>query len=264
MVYNILYLPMINGGIIMIQIAIVDDDKTYCDELVSFCKSKMEEKCIPFNIEAYESGNIFLDQRKCKHFHGIFLDVEMEGQDGIAVKEILEREEDETCIIFVSSHTEIMQEAFGKNVYAFLEKPVDIGKIEKVLNKIIHVHCLSKKIYIPMDNIEIGTNKSKRKIIAKDILYITSNHVYTDIYMSNGECLYTIRKSLCEWEAELTEFNGFYRIHRSYLIHMKHIKKIKYRKVIMSNNQQINIGRNKIDIFCKAYNDYKKSEARYL
>lgn len=110
-----------------------------------------------------------------------------------------------------------------------------------------------------MNKITLKDRKDCRKeITLKDILYITSDHIYTYIHTRNEDCTNSIRKPLNKWEEELTIDMGFYRIHKSYMIHMKHVKKVKAREVIMENNQKIPISRSKIKDFRQQYNTYIK------
>lgn len=244
------------------NIAIVDEQKEHCEEITFLCREKMNEISIPIHIEVYKSGDEFLERGKNKIFHGIFLDVEIEGKDGINVKEILEKK-NQAGIIFLTNHIEKMPETFGSNVCGFLEKPILKGNFEKIFNKVIQNYYQFHKIHIPIPNNKIIAFYQK-EILIKDILYITSEHIYTNIYMSNGKCIKSIRKPLNKWEDELKEGYGFYRIQNSYLIHMGHIKKVKSREVIMENNQKISISRSKIKEFRKIYDTYIKRKAKYL
>lgn len=251
-------LEKVKGEVRMMKIAIVDDEE-YCSEEIAALSEEMTGKeKVPTEICIYESGEKFLAERKHKEFHGIFLDVEMDGVDGITLKEQLEQEEDQANIVFVTSHIEVMPEAFGRNVYGFLEKPLNRKRFEKIFAKMLHQYNCHRKISFQ------GINENQQvELSLADIIYIKASHVYTEVYTLQGK-MYLNRKSLYEWEVELDGGEGFFRIHKSYLIHMGHIKKHEARAVVMVDELKIPISRQKIEEFRQSYRIFQKKEARYL
>lgn len=246
------------------KIAIVDEQKQYYKEISFLCREKMKENNIPISIEVFDNGDEFLKKGKNKLFHCIFLDIKMEKTDGINIKETLEKEKNQAAIIFVTSRGEIMAEAFGRNVYGILEKPFCKRKFEKIYDKVIWNYQYSLKMQIPIINHEkMDISKSDIENFVNDILFIKSEHVYTELYTKHGKFIKSLRKTLKEWELELTGELGFYRIHNSYIIHMKYIKEVKAREIIMKGGQKVSISRGKIKEFRQLYNQYKIIKSIY-
>lgn len=246
------------------NIAIIEPQKKYYEEISLLCKEKVKKINLSVNIEVFKSGNEFLKKGKIKLYHCIFLEVEMDGIDGISIKEILEKEKNQVAIIFVTSRKEIMAEAFGRNVYGILEKPFFKRKFEEIFDKVIGDY----QQYLKKNKLTICCNKTgftegEGVTLINDIVFIKSEHIYTYIYTKQGKYMKSFRKTLKEWEQELTKEFGFYRIHNSYIIHMKYIKEVKVREVIMEDGQKISISRGKIKEFRQLYEEYKNCESIY-
>lgn len=88
------------------------------------------------------------------------------------------------------------------------------------------------------------------------ILYIQAEHIYTIIYLTDGDRR-TVRKSLKEWEEEL-EKDGFIKIDRSHLVNIEYIQEVN-RGVRLVDGKHIKIPHGKIkDIKLKYLQHNKK------
>lgn len=246
------------------KIAIVAQQKKNYEEIFLLCKEKVKKINIPVKIEVFKNENEFLENGKRKSYHCIFLEVEMEGIDGITIKDILEKQKSQAAIIFITHQAEIMTNAFGRNVYGILNKPFCKRKFEEVFDKVIDDY----QQYLKKNKLTICCNKTgftegERVTLINDIVFIKSEHIYTYIYTKQGKYMKSFRKTLKEWEQELTKEFGFYRIHNSYIIHMEYIKEVKAREVIMEDGQKISISRVKIKEFRQLYEEYKNCESIY-
>lgn len=65
-----------------------------------------------------------------------FLDIEMGKISGIEVKDQLLEKNCETQIVFLTSHSECMKEAFGRNVVGFIEKKNITDELSVILKNI--------------------------------------------------------------------------------------------------------------------------------
>ena len=68
--------------------------------------------------------------------------------------------------------------------------------------------------------------------------------------------IYTLYGTLNELEKEMNDFS-FLRIHQSYLVNLKHIKSVKWYKVILSNNQELVIPKARYKDVKNAFIAYK-------
>jgi DNA-binding LytR/AlgR family response regulator len=231
-------------------IAICDDEEIYCKHTKQLCLNYLQNEDYKSEVLVFSSGEQLLAYSE--DIDVVLLDIQMKGMDGIAVKERLRETRKETRIIFLTNHNELMQEAFGGQVYSFLTKPVDKEKLYKIMDIvvkefleefIVELECYDKKYYIRGNTIE----------------YIKAEDKYTRII--TGEKEYVDNRTMSQWENILQKHN-FYRTHKSYIINLKYIKNI-HEVVVMENGAKISISRRNSKKFKDTYYNYIKLEAKH-
>lgn len=220
-----------------IVIGICDDEKIYRDMTKKLCNQFIKNENIRADIIEFSSGEELL---RCNYRIDIlFLDIIMDDLDGIAIKEKFGSEDRKTIIIFQSSYINHMQKAFGAMVLGFLIKPIKENEFHLLMIKVL------KKIKGKL-KIEVDYNNEKYWIRTDDIIYIKSEDQYTVIV--TAERTYLIRQKISYWEKILANYS-FYRVHRCFIINLKYIKNIDGYKIIMNNQDMINISRNRNNQF---------------
>lgn len=119
----------------MVKIAICDDEAIYRENTEKECRLYFQEKSQEITIDFFSSGNELLETENI--YDILFLDIEMPDSDGISIKENFEKRRKNTRIIFLTSHTERVLEAFGKNVLFFLRKPLNRQEFIKAMDKVM-------------------------------------------------------------------------------------------------------------------------------
>ena len=218
------------------KIAICDDDSDIAEEIRELLEKFYGKHTL--SIDYYRDGSELEQVIKERDYDLYLLDVEMPKRNGIELKDMLGELEKEGAIIFITSHDDFIREAFGKNVYGYLGKPVSqyTEQLYKILKKIDAV-CVDESILIEEKN---GTQK---RITIRNIRYLKAERCYTNICMDSGEKILR-RKSLEQWEKEL-ESIGFIRIHKSYIVNLRYIKRIG-SKIILTSGEEIPVTRDKI------------------
>lgn len=228
---------------LLLNIAIVDDDKVMREYLEKYFIELCEEYSLNYKIDLYDSGFSLLKDNKKHDF--VILDVEMENGNGIETKNVLMNRYHPN-IIFLSNYKDKVLEAFGQNVIAYLDK--GSGNVEIELKNIFTSYFNKKYISIG-DNI----------ISLENIYYFEANSSYTNIYTRDKE--YVIRKTLKDIENDILDY-CFFRIHRSYIINFKYLKNIDHLEVVLSNDEKLKISRGKIKSIKEAYILYVRGGKR--
>lgn len=210
-------------------IAICDDNKDIRDTVESYLKWYLRRRRIEFSISMFEDGEELLNSNTI--FNIIILDIEMCGIDGITVKNKLFDKQVNSRILFLTDYDIYMDEAFGKNVYAYIVK-AEIEKLETYLNIIINEfleHQVIKITGIVMD--------------VSEIVYIEADDSYSNFHLVDKQLL--IRKALHIVEDTVMPCGNFVRIHRAFIINLKHIKQLKSKYVILYNGEKLIVSRQK-------------------
>lgn len=235
----------------MIKIAICAASQSDRKRISVLCDNFFDDKFMNYELLEYASGESLL----VEDFPDVlFLDTEAGKIGGLLVKEILSKMKAETRIIFISNCFEKMQQAFGKNVYGFLEKPFVYEMLcEKML--------LVLEDYVEKNRSIFCKYKDKiEKIYYKDILYVKACGRYTKVFIRGQEYYMLCDQCMGDWylEAENTELAS---CHRSYLVNMSYIEKVS-KDIEMMNGEHIPLGKKHIEEFWDAYKSYIRSSVR--
>ena len=191
------------------HIAICDDDFQQRNLLYMFVEKYMKYKNVLFDTTLFSSGEELLEMNKT--YDILILDIIMSKVSGIDVKEKLFEKRNSSNIIFLTNHDTYIKNAFGKYVYAYVNK-----KDYQVLTKFIDI--------ILKEKLEKGIYKINNSIfISSEIKLIASNGSYCDIYKTDGK-IETLRIYLKDIEKILSTCEFLKRIYRSYIVNFNYIK----------------------------------------
>lgn len=230
-------------------IGICDDESKWHKAVSDSCSRYLDNKGINYEIFSYIKGEALI-QEKEKNIDVLFLDVEMEAMDGLAVMKEVERMPNIHNIIFVSSHPEAVWDSFGYKTKGFVTKPFkdeDIAeKLESLYTKKINDSLLEFTDY----NGVVYFRKS-------DIVLLKSDSNYTTIITEDGEKIVTCTLKECE-----KKLNGlpFLRIHRSYIVNLDYVKNMTSSVASLKNGEDLTIGRSYRNQVKKDYQDYLRRE----
>ncbi len=110
------------------EVAIVDDEKVIREQIKKLAV-KYEPDC---NVKYYETGEELLAEGK--KFDVLFLDIQMEGMNGIDTARALREKQEDMVVIFITGVKEYVFEAFDVSAFHYLLKPVEEKKFSEVLN----------------------------------------------------------------------------------------------------------------------------------
>lgn len=236
----------------MIRIAVCDDEAYFRSQISELCHKFYQEDD---RITEFSEGESLLAAAKKESFDIIFLDIEMEHLNGIDLKNMLEQQNPDSYIIFVTAYPEFVMNAFGKNVCGFLEKPVSSDRLFPLLEKIQN-YASQNRILTILDSVD-----GMIQIAEKKIVYLQAEHVYSRLILESKETI-LVRKTLKDWESILNP-SSFYRIHKSYIVNFEHVAKIG-SAVILTDHTQLPIGRTKLPQVRQLYHEFLRKNARLI
>ncbi|MFR6329445.1 MAG: LytR/AlgR family response regulator transcription factor [Eisenbergiella sp.] len=158
------------------------------------------------------------------NFLCIFMDIELEGLDGITASRLIQGMNLNIPIILLTSHSEFAPEGYEISAFRFLTKPLDRKKMVEALKAVETMQIRNRKIAICQDGQEIYVSY-------QDICYIKAK-MFTCEYVQPGNpiwyeahCRNTLSRCL----------PLFCRVHRSYAVNLSHVQSFDGTDVIMEN-----------------------------
>lgn len=188
----------------------------------------------------------------------MFVDVEMPQLNGFDLVEKLGYMQMQ--IIFTTAYNEFALKAFKVSALDYLLKPIDVEDLKTAVQKVKKNarqdnEALQTLLQFIQQNqqvkkISIADEKGVQFIDPDEIVYCKSQGPYTTFHMLNQK-QFTSSKNLGDYEEILQNF-GFYRIHHSTLINIKHLSKFVRADggyVEMSDGSTHTVSRRKKDEF---------------
>jgi len=243
----------------MIKAIIVDDEKLSRNTL----KKLLEIYCPDVEVIA-ESDNVASATIQVMQLQPelVFLDVAMPGKNGIDF--LKELDDIKFEVIFVTAHDKYILQAIRLAAVDYLQKPVDgqqlITAVSNAAKRIIQksanyqvktlLHNMQLKINQQEMQLCIPSLKGFQVVQVSDVIFCEAENTYTYIHFKDNKKTLASRP-LMDYEL-LLEDSLFFRIHKSTLVNMKHIKE--YQKgeggfVTMTNGKQLEVSRRKKESF---------------
>lgn len=224
------------------KIAICDDEQDQIEHIASVVSAWSIQNSCTCDITTFTSAEAFLfAYEDNKTYDILLLDVEMKNVTGIELAKRIRRDNSRAEIIFVTSHFEFIGEGYEVDALHYLIKPVLGEKLMQVLCK------AAEKLSVEPPSVVITCDGETVRLFESDILYIESFLHYIIIQTTDKE--YKIKESISSFAQKLSD--DFYRIHRSYLVSLKHITRI--------SRTSVNIGKTELPLSRGKYDDINRA-----
>lgn len=159
----------------------------------------------------------------------ILLDIEMPEMNGLELAKHSSAKK--IWIIFTTGKTEYAIDAFETNVVDYVVKPVSLERLTIAIEKLKEtVHNRKTGHNVKQDYFYLKDKGALIKIVLSDVLYFEALGDYVKIHTKEKK--YAMRITMKNIETKL-DFNDFVRVHRSYIVALSHVDKIKDHTVII-------------------------------
>ena len=233
-------------------IGICDDEISTCSQLENIVIDISGNIAEEIEVYVWKNGKDFIEDISDKIRPDIlFLDIEMDGYNGIQVGEYIRKElEDmDMNIIYISSKTSYAMNLFKIHPFDFVIKPFNRDRVEKIIAELMKLRGLDKGIFL------YQSHKKSYRVALGNILYFESDKKNINIIANDG-----IERQFREKLKNITEklpYN-FVMINQSYIINVKHIRECSSSRVILDNGDELNISRSYKDIFSRTMLQYRQ------
>ena len=221
-----------------LKIAVCDDDASQKDYLVEIVSAWAQRNRHLAELKPYEDAKTFLfDYAEEKDFDILLLDIEMPGMSGIELAKEVRSGNDTVQIVFITGYYEYFSDGFDVSALHYLIKPADEHKLCAVLDKAVDNLAYRQR------SVLLATADGEIKVSLADILYVESENVYMIVHTVHGN--YRTRMTLSRFSGQLDE--TFFKVHRSFIVGLKYIKKVTRTDVTMTNGETVPISRGLYD-----------------
>lgn len=209
---------------VKMQIAICDDER----EIRELLRDKVRKAYPEAEIYAYETGENFLTAGR--HPDILFLDIQMQGRDGMETAREFRKNNKGAILIFVTAMEEYVFQAFDVGAFHYLVKPFTDEKFYEVLTNAVNRLEEKNSGEKSQRYMMIHSGGSHIRILLDDIVYAEIFNRKVMLHMQDGDVEYYGKLS----ELEKTLGEDFFRPHRAYLIHFKYVVKYDASSITMT------------------------------
>lgn len=247
----------------MISAIIVDDDNESIDITISLIKHYHDQVNFIGRGNTVEEG---IELIRSKKPDLVFLDIQLGDELGFS---ILEQVETDFQIIFISGYRNFAINAFKYSAIDFLLKPVEVPQLIAAIRKAearMHSPEFSyNQLKVLIDNIKaprpymlsVPTSDGVEIVNINDIVYLQAEGSYSKLFLQDNSTMLVCR-NIGEFQEHLPE-DEFCRVHNSFIINLKYIKKIKRKGGLSAEllkGKTIPISRNRKDDFMSKIDNY--------
>lgn len=220
----------------MLRIAICDDEKYDRDRIQALLLEYLETHNLNASIDLFSSGKEFLSERdNLVKYDIVFLDINMEEIDGIQTAQEMRSFQSDTCIVLVTAFINYVLEGYKVGAVRYIMKDALDVQIKECMDAIIQ-KMQFREITFPF-------LEGDRTLYTDNILYVESRkHKCIFSCMERENVTYQLYGKLDQIEIKLERY-GFLRIHKSFLVNMKHVKRIGNYQAVLDSGEEFSVPR---------------------
>ena len=200
----------------VLKIAFVDDEPGGLDEIEQICRNFGKETGHPVETLPFESGEAFLKAFETGSFDLVFMDIYMEGMNGVAAALKMRRQDRGCLLVFLTSSMDFMPDAFSCHAFEYVTKPFTKERIFDVLSDAVKV--------LPREQsyVELTADRKTVCLFLDEIASAVTDAHYLDITLTDGRKL-RCRMTMTEFMEKIGADPRFIPVNKGIAVNAEHI-----------------------------------------
>lgn len=233
-----------------IKIGLCDDEEHVHETISRIIEKYQHERECKIEVIHFLSARELLEAEE--EIQILLLDIDMPQMDGIeAAFQLVEHGKD-CIIIMLTSKRELFKEAFKIGAYRFVTKPIDVDELEEALDD-------ARNNLLGYAQVELKYSMISCNILQYQIDYLQACGDYVKIYVD--EKVFESTRSLKSWKEEL-DSRLFIVCHKSYIVNLRSVSRIKKDTLLLKNGETIPIARRRRGETFKAFIEFDTRNGR--
>ena len=228
----------------VLKIAICDDLQTDRALLRTNISVFLDSKGIITEFDEYSCGEDLLNSDN-ERYHLIFIDVFMDGLNGVDTAKKMVQNNNSSKIVFCTTSPDFAVDSYEVYAFNYLLKPVSRERLNTVLERFVSTFNM-------VQSIEVNVGRNTEKIAVTDIIWVESARKKCVFHTRHGE-IEVIAKFSDIFDS-LAEYD-FIKPIRYAIVSLKEISNIR-NDITLSNGEVISVSRDMRDLVKKTFADY--------
>jgi DNA-binding LytR/AlgR family response regulator len=232
-----------------VRVLAVDDERPALDDLARVLRGHEDVD----EVECAESGEEALQALASAAYDAVFLDVRMQGLDGVELARVLRRFASPPALVFVSAYESAAVEAFELRAVDYLLKPVSRARLDEALDRVrdregTEVRALEPAGTDQVVAVDAVRGGGTRLVPRSEILYLQAHGDYVRVV--TAEQRYLMRGRLGDFERRWQP-HGFHRVHRGYVVNLRRVVELRPQlngtaELVLADGSRVPISRREV------------------
>lgn len=231
------------------RIAIVDDIVSERKELYNRLSVILCSCSIDAEIFEYADGETFISAAENEQFEIVFLDIYMNGANGVEVAKKLRTFDHECIIIFTTSSTDYALDGFRVRALHYLVKPYSNEELENLFKEII------ARLPVPDKYLDVNIVGGSIRLRFNEIIYASHFKHQIHIHTSDGNTTVT-RQTFRDFVSSLENDERFFLCNRGVIINLDYAEDFDGAAFKLKNGDTISVSRDIAKSARLAFGDY--------
>ena len=233
----------------MWKILICDDEKECRDSVLEMLRRYEKDSGESFDVTICASGEELM-KRFTPSFDIILLDIQMKTLSGMNAARALRQKGSDVQIIFITAMSEYAIEGYEVHAFGFLKKPVHYRQLAWQLDDV--TETLRKKKGV---NVVVQDGSTIKAFKSSEIVWAEALGHEVWLHIAGGTSQRCVTP-LAKLEEQLSG-NGFFRIHKSFLVNRAYLRAINQAAVSMEDGGELPLSKHRKQDLIYAFAEFK-------
>lgn len=221
------------------RIAICDDDINFINKIEKSIKKATENIDEEIQILKFKEGNKLLKKIRSSTVDIVLLDVDMPDISGLEIAKIIRNLNNDIILIFISAYEQFVFESIEFHPFRYIRKTYFESEFSiAIMAAIKNIKSREQRYFV------IKSDYEYMRVSYSDIMYGIIADRKLDIHLITGE-IYPVRKTIKEFISELN-LQNFIQVNSGCVVNIKFIKKFTNIDLLLDNDEQLLISRNRL------------------
>ena len=216
------------------NIAVVDDVQQERENLVHLLRQALPHKGYQITLlHTFKNGETFLAQYKKGQYDLIFLDIYLEGLNGIEIAKEIRALDQTVKLIFITSSNEFASESYAVQANYYLLKPYSIQDLTLAIERLNLLEFQAMRTLVLPDG---------KEILLRCIVYTSFAGHYVTIHRTQGEPL-QLRCTQKEFEKRILAYPDFVLCTKGMVVNLNETQRLESDRFLMKDGSYVPVSR---------------------
>lgn len=239
------------------KIALVDDEQACLDGMSGLINEFSAQHGCHIDTVTFPDAGTFLAAFEEAGFDAVFMDIYMDGMDGMDAAVKMQGVKKDIPLVFLTSSGDYMPDAFSLHAFEYVIKPASRERIFKVLLDIL------ERLPAPDRYIEVADGRKNVRVSLDEIASVVTDAHYLDISLAGGGKL-RCRMTMAEFTGLSGNDPRFLPVNKGIAVNAEYITGFEDNCCVLENGARLPIrvrDRLKIEQAARDYN-FEKIRSR--